>query len=276
MIKSLAKIVFCAASLLAAVTLISAPALGQCCGEEAKAKAPASCSSSKSSCKGEGGAFKCPFSQCVVSNKKLCASEKPAVVEYKGRKIYFIDGEARKRFQADPEPFVAKYDKALIEVQSSFYPLDYCVVTGTKFSEKKKPVHYLHHGRLVRFCCSSLIPKFKESSKKYMAELDKAIVDQQLASYPLDRCVVSDIKLNKGGEDGVNLIYGNQLVRVNCNSCAQRFHDNPLKYMAKLYTAMMDAGKRGDKAPPAAAPKAGSVKADSSCCGSCGGKGTNL
>jgi YHS domain-containing protein len=207
----------------------------------------------------------------VVSNKKLTNHENPVMANHQGRKIYFHDEKARDLFKAKPEAFLAKYDQALMNAQASMYPLDYCVVTGTKFSKEKKPVNYLHDGRLVRFCCPSLVPKFKENHKEYMAKLDKAIIDQQLAAYPLDTCLVSNTKLDQNGEKSFNHIFSNMLVRLSCQDCVKKFDDNPLKYMPKIMAAMPHPQKEKVKSKAIGAATSKPAK-KSGCYGSCGGK----
>ncbi len=188
------------------------------------------------SCGGEKAALCCPFSQCLVSGKKLAEVKNPVVYNHEGRNIYFADAACFDKFKANKDAYVKKFDDAMKRVQASFYPLDRCVVTGEKFAEGKEPVNYLYKERLVRFCCPSLIPQFNENPTKYLAKLDAAVIAQQKEQYPLQTCLVSGGKLKSMGGP-YNHIYGNQLVRFCCKGCVPAFNKNPGKYMSKLYKA---------------------------------------
>ena len=59
------------------------------------------------------------------------------------------------------------------------YPLTTCVVSGEKLGEMGDVVEYVHKedgkpDRIVRFCCSSCIKKFKKDPAKYLTKLDEA------------------------------------------------------------------------------------------------------
>ena len=80
------------------------------------------------------------------------------------------------------DPEVAASDAAKPDVPESAnaaYPLTTCVVSGEKLGEMGDIVEYTHKeegkpDRLVRFCCSSCIMKFKKDPAKYLAKLDEA------------------------------------------------------------------------------------------------------
>jgi hypothetical protein len=64
---------------------------------------------------------------------------------------------------------------------SSAYPLTTCVVSGEALEggDMGGPIDYIHKeegkpDRLVRFCCSSCVKKFKKDPAKYLAKLDAA------------------------------------------------------------------------------------------------------
>ncbi len=254
-----------------AVAFMAGDALAQCgtatgsgCGQE-KASGCGGCSekgktcgtegkSCGSSCGSEKGNICCPFSQCLVSGKKLAEVKNPVVYNHEGRNIYFADAACFDKFKANKDGYIKKFDLAMKKVQASFYPLDRCVVTGDKFSDDKKPVDYLYKDRLVRFCCPSLIAQFNENPAKYLAKLDAAVITQQKGKYPLQTCIVSNTKLDKMGGP-YNHIYGNQLVRFCCKGCVPAFNKNPGKYMVKLYKAWTDA-KPKSPAAAVAAPEA--------------------
>jgi YHS domain-containing protein len=73
---------------------------------------------------------------------------------------------------ASPAP--AQDNAAVIQAQLPTYPLQTCVVSGDKLGEMGNPVDYVHEGRLVRFCCSGCIAKFKKDPAQYLKMIDDA------------------------------------------------------------------------------------------------------
>jgi hypothetical protein len=69
------------------------------------------------------------------------------------------------------------------------YPLTTCVVSGDALEggDMGGPVDYIHKetgkpDRLVRFCCSGCIKKFKKDPAKYLAKLDAAAAKAEPAA----------------------------------------------------------------------------------------------
>jgi YHS domain-containing protein len=54
------------------------------------------------------------------------------------------------------------------------YPLDTCVVSGSKLGSMGEAVVLRHEGREVRFCCAGCVDTFKKDPAKYLAILDAA------------------------------------------------------------------------------------------------------
>lgn len=118
------------------------------------------------------------------------------------------------------------------------YPLDTCVVTGGKLGSMGKPVILVHEGREVKFCCAGCKPKFEADPDKYLKKIDAAVVEQQSASYPLDTCLISGDKL---GDEPIDFVYENRLVRFCCDMCVDGFLKNPNAGLAKLNEAAAKA-----------------------------------
>ena len=116
-----------------------------------------------------------PIDTCIVSGEKLGGSMgDPVIFDYKGREIRFCCPACKPKFEANPDEYLKKLDVAIIEKQGPTYPLDYCVVLGTKFDEKTKPVNYIYKNRLVRFCCKDCIAQFEKDPQKYLKIIDDA------------------------------------------------------------------------------------------------------
>jgi YHS domain-containing protein len=128
------------------------------------------------------------------------------------------------------------------------YPLDKCIVTGEKLGSMGDPVALVYEGREIEFCCNGCPEKFKADPKKYIKQLDDAIIAQQKASYPLDTCVVMGGKL---GDKPVDYVYKNRLIRFCCKDCVATFNKDPKKYLKMLDDAAAAKAPAGAKAPDA-------------------------
>jgi YHS domain-containing protein len=117
------------------------------------------------------------------------------------------------------------------------YPLDTCIVSGSKLGAMGDPVIYKYEGREIRFCCSGCISKFEKDPKTYLKKMDEAIITKEIPIYPLDTCVVTGEKLGASKEGPVNYIYNNHLVRFSRSSSQKAFEKDPKKYLLKLDAA---------------------------------------
>ena len=51
------------------------------------------------------------------------------------------------------------------------YPLDTCIVSGSKLGAMGEPVILIHQGREIKFCCSGCLPAFKADPDTYLRKL---------------------------------------------------------------------------------------------------------
>ncbi len=170
---------------------------------------------------------------CPVSGEKLSEMDKPIVKHYDGREVRFCCKKCVKKFEKDPAGYWAKIDAQIIARQKDKYPLDTCVITGESLDGMGGGVDYIYGNRLVRFCCKGCVNKFEKDPAPSLAKLDKAVIEQQVAAYPLKTCVVSGDALDIAGEP-LNFVAGNQLVRFCCKGCVRKFKANPAMYLEKL------------------------------------------
>lgn len=119
------------------------------------------------------------------------------------------------------------------------YTLSTCIVTGQKLGSMGKPVIHNHNGREIRFCCAGCVGPFEKNAEEYIQKIDKAIVDTQLKSYPLETCVATGGKLGSMGEP-VNYVHNNRLVRFCCAGCINSFKADPAKFTAKIDQAVIE------------------------------------
>lgn len=173
---------------------------------------------------------------CPVSGMKLGSMGDAVVKEIDGREVRFCCGNCPEKFEADAATYIQKIDTAIAKQQTDFYPLTTCVISGEKLGgDMGDPIDYVHNNRLVRFCCKGCIKKFEAEPAKFIAQLDKAIIHEQGASYSLATCIVSGEEL--GGDDmgdPIDFVVANRLIRFCCKGCVKDFKKDPAKFLSKL------------------------------------------
>lgn len=116
--------------------------------------------------------------ECVVTGEKLGgAMGKPVDYVYNNRLVRFCCSSCVKTFDKSPAKYTAKLDKAVIAKQTKAYPLDTCVVLGSKLGTMGKPVDYVTGNRLVRLCCKGCVKALEKEPAKYLGMIDKALKD---------------------------------------------------------------------------------------------------
>jgi YHS domain-containing protein len=175
-----------------------------------------------------------PLGTCPVSGEKLGSMGDPVVKVYDGREIRFCCAGCPKKFEANQTASLEKIDAAIVKEQTPYYPMKTCVVSGEKLDSMDAPIDYVYQNRLVRFCCKGCIKKFEADPAKYLAEIDKKVIAEQKASYPLTTCVTSGEKFGGDMGDPIEYVFANRLVRLCCKGCKKDFLKDPAKYLAKL------------------------------------------
>ncbi len=108
-------------------------------------------------------------------------------------------------------------------------------VTGETLPELGKQVRVTHEGRKLRFANEANHAAFLEAPAKFITALDPQMVADQLEHYPTQTCVVSNEPL---GDEPVDFVYRNRLVRFCCKGCRGDFLKNPDAYLKKLNEAV--------------------------------------
>ncbi len=120
------------------------------------------------------------------------------------------------------------------------YTLATCPVSGKKLGTMGDPIVVEADGSEVKLCCKGCVKKFKADTAKYMGIVNKGIAAQQLRYYPLETCLVSGESLTEDGKDiGVDVVVGNRLFRVCCNSCVKKVKAQAGSYLAKVDAAVI-------------------------------------
>ena len=195
-----------------------------------------------------------PLTTCPVTGGKLGSMGAPASYDHEGRDIKFCCAGCEKKFKKGADEYIKKIDAEIIKQQAKKFSLDFCVVTQAKFNPKEAgpPIDFVYKNRLVRVSSKAGVEKFKAEPAKYLAILDKAIIEKQIKDYPLKTCVITDGKLGGMGKP-YDIVHANQLVRFCCKGCVKSFRKDPNKYMKKI-TAAKKGGAASQPAGAATRP----------------------
>lgn len=118
------------------------------------------------------------------------------------------------------------------------YVLATCPISGKKLGDGA--IVKKIEGREVRFCCGGCVEPFNAKRDEQIAALDKKMIEDQMAYYPLTTCVISGEPLFEDGEDiATSFIVGNRLVRTCCSMCKRKVLEDPAPVVAKLDKAVV-------------------------------------
>ena len=98
------------------------------------------------------------------------------------------------------------------------YPLDTCIVSGRSVAGDKAKT-FEAGGRTFTTCCGNCQAKIEKDPETYVAKLDAAVIAQQEASYPLDKCPISGKALGSMG-DPHKMVLAGHLVKLCCDHCS--------------------------------------------------------
>jgi len=102
-----------------------------------------------------------------------------------GNRLYrFCCKACIRRFKRNPGPYTSVLDKLVIEQQSENYPLEVCVVSGNKLTQK--PFDLVVANRLVRTCCGGCADRVRSDPTASIAMIDKAMADRTSAPKTTD------------------------------------------------------------------------------------------
>ncbi|MDZ4753024.1 MAG: hypothetical protein SGJ09_15755 [Phycisphaerae bacterium] len=231
------RVIVCAAS--AALSLF---VMGSAQAQSEKQPAPAS-SATKGAEPVERIGDPYPLDTCPITAKKLGTMGDPVTKIYDGREVRFCCPACSPKFEKDLAANLTKIDEKIIKDQAALYPLKTSVVTGKGLPER--PFEFAYGNRLIRLGADSEKADFLKDPVKFLASLDKAVVEQQGKDYVLKTCPVSKEKL--GGDMGkpVDLVVAGRLIRLCCNDCKKDVEKDPAKFIA-----MVDEARKVSPAKP--------------------------
>lgn len=180
-----------------------------------------------------------PLTTCIVSGEALGAQGDPVVVEHEGRELRFCRAGHAEAFAQDPAAHLERIDAAIIEDQRPLYALDICLNSGGPLDGMGEPYEFVHGNRLVRLCCEECRASFEEDAAELLADLDEAVVEQQVDAYPLETCASSGQALGSMGEPH-DIVLAGRLVRLCCAGCEPAVQANPEAVLRRLDEARAD------------------------------------
>lgn len=186
-----------------------------------------------------------PFDICPITGKKLGAMGDPVVSMYDGREVRFCCPACPKKFGQDKVANLAKLDEKIIQDQLAIYPVKTSVVGNKALPDK--PVDFVYGNRLVRVADESEKTEFMKNAARYVAALDKAVIEQQGKNYPLKTCPVSGDKYGGTMGEPKDVVLAGRLIRLCCDDCRKDLEKDPAKFIAKVDEARKSsAGKPED------------------------------
>jgi len=169
-----------------------------------------------------------PLEKCIVCEQIL--DDLAVIVDFFGREIRFCKEDCRSDFESGHDTWIRTIDERITDQQRDVYPLKTCVVCDTPLEESAE-LDEVFLNRLFRLCSYDCQEKLKKGAAKYFDKLNRAVVEKQKKSYPLKKCIVSGKPL---GDEAVDHVVANQLVRLADYGQIDSFNETPGKYLAKL------------------------------------------
>lgn len=177
---------------------------------------------------------------CPVSGEPLGSMGDPIEVTAQGRAVKLCCKGCSKKFQANPQKYLAVVDEAIAAQQRPYYMIDTCVVSGEPLVEDGKDIgiDVVVKNRLFRICCKGCTKKLEKDPARYRDVLNEKIAAAQRPRYPLGHCLVrgEKSKLGSMGEP-YEVVVGNRLARFCCKGCLPKFNENPASFLAQLDAA---------------------------------------
>ena len=166
---------------------------------------------------------------CPVSGEALGSMGEAPVFLHEGREVRFCCGGCEKKYVDNAEAMNQKIDEQLIKDQESHYPSKTCINSGAEL--KEGGVSFIVGNRLMKTCCDKCKAKVQADPAAFFAKLDQQVIEAQKADYKLDVCPVSGEKL---GEDAVDIVVANRLVKLCCAGCKKGVDKDPIALLKKV------------------------------------------
>lgn len=114
------------------------------------------------------------------------------------------------------------------------YYFDTCPQCGTMLGARGDAVERVYATRQVRFCEQACVEAFEGAFATSLGQLDRRMIEDQRAYYPLETCVVTGRPL---GASAVEFVCRNRLIRVADRAARTQFEADPDAYWRTLNEA---------------------------------------
>ena len=182
-----------------------------------------------------------------------------------------------------PGPSAGEVDETDLTVVSmaQLDSLGLCPKNGRDVASMGKSTRRVINGVDVTFCCPPCIKTYKAQYDSYRDKIAPKIITLQKPYYPTDLCIVTGKKL---GDDAVDHVHGNRLIRLADAEAVAAFAKDPATHEERLDFIIADTER--DDYPLDTCVVAGSAFAEGKkphevivgnrlvkvCCGGCTGK----
>lgn len=141
----------------------------------------------------------------------------------------------RQKIEAKPNEFRAKLDAAVIATETPGYPLTNCPVSGKELGSMGKPTRIVLDGHLVQLCCAGCTKKATADRGSILSKIRHAAYTGQKAAYHLDRCPISEEKLQD--DEAIDIMLGMTLVRLGCENCLKQLEAHSVEVLEHVAEA---------------------------------------
>lgn len=184
-----------------------------------------------------------PLPTCVVLDSPLY--DDSSILDFDGREIRVCCEDCVGEFNDKYDTWIRVVDERIVMQETPYYPLATCLVDGKSLDEVST-VDFVFRNRLFRLCSDDCRQAVEQHPGKYFGLLNEAVIKKQKPGYPSAACIVSGKPL---GEDAVDHVVGNQLVRLAGKEQLDEFEKNPGKYLAELRKLAKDKSQQRDEVP---------------------------
>ena len=136
-----------------------------------------------------------------------------------------------------PAPEFDETDLTLVTM-AQLDPLGLCPKNGRDVASMGKSTRRIINGVDVTFCCPPCIKAYKADFAAYRKQIAPKIIEQQKPYYPIETCIVTGKPL---GDEAVDHVYGNRLIRLADADTIAAFTADALTYEERLDFIIADA-----------------------------------
>lgn len=160
---------------------------------------------------------------CAVSGEPLGSMGDPIVLVKDSRELRLCCAGCNGAVEKQTESVMSKVDEKMIADQQEHYPVETCIISG-----QPAGVEFVAGNRLFKTCCNNCKGAVEKDVEAHIEKLDDAVIKAQSEGYEANTCPVSGKEL---GEDAVNKVVANRLIKLCCAGCVGAVDKEPSKFL---------------------------------------------